>query len=334
MTDIGKSPRAFQTIKSKLKCERYSLAATHKGLTDLSVAIEKESEISDKSLKQQQRCPGYIQSYTVTNNELRIVLFDEAMVRLYHERCQRDPLYIDATGTLTEKLKNYPRILYYCFAVRHPFGGSSALPVAEYISSTHTIRFPLINLFDKEKKLFGLNIYPRLIILDFSYALIIACLNELCKEDVCGYLNRTFRIIRGDASADDLNKSLLHVCIAHIMNNSKRFLNSRYPKDGAKKNFAMRMVGRLIHVRDLGECKQIVSNFKIVLMNEYDSPASKKSRKFLEDAVNSFDIPHEEDVEDCCELENYENSAEDVEELDRLKKAETMPNKSPKLGQD
>ena len=199
LTGVGKSSRAFQTIKSKLKGERSSLKGIHENLLQASEKISKDDELSALSLGHyHRRFFGYVHNFPVTNAELKVVLLDEAMVRLYHERCKKDPLYIDATGTVVEDIKEYKRILYYCVAVRNPLGGTPPLPVVEYITSNHTvtsIRSPLISLRAKEKDLFGFNISPPLIISDFSYALIIPCLMEFCREDVREYLNRTYRTV-------------------------------------------------------------------------------------------------------------------------------------------
>ena len=71
--------------------------------------------------------------------------------------CINDILYLDATGQVVKKIKEFNRILYYCLSVRHPFGSFPLLPVAEYISSVHTadaIRSFLMYLRRKEKTYF------------------------------------------------------------------------------------------------------------------------------------------------------------------------------------
>ena len=330
LTEVGTSPRAFQTIKSKTKCERSSIAAMHENLGRLSKSIAKDDERSALSLgHKNRRFYGYVENFMITNNEIRITLPDESMVRLYHERCRKDPIYIDATGTLTEKMKQYPRILYYCFAVRHPFGGTPPLPVVEYISSNHgvdSIRSPIIALRGKEKVIFGFNINPPLIILDFSSAIIISCLIEFSKEDVREYLNRTFRIVKGDASEMDLGKSLLHICTAHIMNTTKRFVRNKYSKEKSKIKFALRVTGRLIHVRDIDECGQLVKNLKTVLLSEFTSSDLNRALQFLEDSINSFDIPEtdstERNTESKSDTHDDGNEASDKSRNEELQEAD------------
>ena len=50
---------------------------------------------------------------------------------------------------------------------------------------------------------------PKLIITDYSLALIMACINKFCKENLKTYINRTFRVVNGTASRDDLKETKL-----------------------------------------------------------------------------------------------------------------------------
>ena len=71
----------------------------------------------------------------------------------YHEQVSRDILYIDATGTVIDKIKGYGRLLCYVAAIRHPFGKSPPLPIAEYITTMHdqfSIRQFLMAIHEKE----------------------------------------------------------------------------------------------------------------------------------------------------------------------------------------
>ena len=63
---------------------------------------------------------------------------------------------------------------------------------------------------------------PRLLITDFSWAIILACIREFSMESLTEYLNRTYRIITGKALHEDLHKTFIHICLAHVMNMNRR----------------------------------------------------------------------------------------------------------------
>ena len=81
---------------------------------------------------------GYIQGINVDNLHIQLVLFDEPLIWLFHVLSTHDILYLDATCNIIGRIKPYKQIYYYALTVRHPFGLSSPIPVAEYIISSHT----------------------------------------------------------------------------------------------------------------------------------------------------------------------------------------------------
>ena len=96
---------------------------------------------------------GYMHKATFSHNSIQIILIDEPMATLYHEHVRNDMLYIDATGTATDRIKRYSKILYYVAAIRHPFGKSPPIPVADCITTSHdqiSIRYFLMAIHEKE----------------------------------------------------------------------------------------------------------------------------------------------------------------------------------------
>ena len=72
--------------------------------------------------------------HLISHYPLLVHMRTEDQVRLWHERCQKDIAYIDATGTI---IANYEgkQVLYYALILRHPVPHNSPLPMAELISS-------------------------------------------------------------------------------------------------------------------------------------------------------------------------------------------------------
>ena len=190
---------------------------------------------------------------------MKIVLFTESTIRLYHKVCQNDIVYIDATGRVTLESKEYKRILLYTLCVRHSYGKTPPLPIAQYLSNSHnveSIRSFYMILQEKEKIVFnGRVATPRLIMTDYSLALILSCLSEFAKESLQQYINKTWRIIQGKARTEELNSIILHICFSHMMNQNRRNLQKhlkRGPKQvNAIRNVCMQWFTRVIECRYL-----------------------------------------------------------------------------------
>ena len=130
---------------------------------------------------------------------------DQPMVMLYHQTVRNDILFIDATGSVVRQPRYLKKILYYACVIRHPYNLSPPVPVAEFISSNQdqfAIRRFFSMIHEKEYQKYGPSglTNPRLIVLDFSMALIQAALQEFTNESLKQYLDRTFGIITGEAT--------------------------------------------------------------------------------------------------------------------------------------
>ena len=81
---------------------------------------------------------GYIQDFTITNDHIKVLLFDDSMIRIYDQLVPKDILYINCSGYLILQIHNVSRIFNYCIAICHPILKAPALPVFECLASTHT----------------------------------------------------------------------------------------------------------------------------------------------------------------------------------------------------
>ena len=138
----------------------------------------------------------YIQDFSITNDHIKVLLFDEGMVRTYHQIVPKNILYIDCSGYLVSQIHNISRIFNYCIAILHPISKAPALPVFECIASTHTaesVRSMLVHFKSKENFIFGNHAKPKLIVCNFSKVLINACLFEFNGETSTEYLDRSYK---------------------------------------------------------------------------------------------------------------------------------------------
>ena len=193
-------------------------------------------------------------------------MFTESTIRLYHKLCQKDIVYIDATGRVTLESKDYKRILLYPSCVRDPHSKTPPLPIAQYLSSNHNVEsitsFFMI-LQEKEKNIFnGKVATPGLIMTDYSLALILSCLSEFAKESLQQYVNKSLRIIQGKSTTEKLNSTILHICFFHTMNlnwwNLQKHLKTGPKQVNVIRNVCMKWFASVTECRYLEELQELV----------------------------------------------------------------------------
>ena len=203
---------------------------------------------------------GYVQHCNITSGAVNIVLCSEASIRLYHELCQRDIVYLDATGRLFLQPKGCNRALYYALVVRHPRKNSPPIPVAECMSTTHSvysIRLFLLKFKECHGKIFEKKRLPSpKVIMDYSLALIIASVKEFNGESISDFNERAFGIVSGAADDADLKKTIIHVCAAHVLKLNKNHateLEELKEEKSSQIHIAMRFFGRFLNCETLSE---------------------------------------------------------------------------------
>ena len=260
MSGVGTSNGPYQKIASLARQAAKSCETLREKVLSLQETLRQMDEEESIKLKWTFRTEfGYIQKPIVNPDNLQIILMDQIMAMLYHEHVCNDVLYIDATGSVTDQAKWLSKVLYYAAVVRHPYGRTPPLPVAEFITNKHdqfAIEEFLRMLHEKEYRKYKKTTNPRMIMTDFSWAIIQACLKVFCSENLSEYLNRAFRIVSGSANGEDFLKTRLHVCAAHMMKLNKMHATAKHCKDFDTKSqvhFAMRLFGRLINCQSLDD---------------------------------------------------------------------------------
>ena len=124
----------------------------------------------------------------------------------------------------------------------------------------NAVRSMLLHFREKESLVFATKSMPRLIVCDFSRVLIAAVQYE--------YLERKFLIVTGKASKDELAKTHIHVCTAHVMQNVKDALQARCNGNKSQIHFGLRVIGRLIMISNLETCESFLTAVKSVMTNE------------------------------------------------------------------
>ena len=114
---------------------------------------------------------------------------------------------------------------------RHPFLGYPPLPVAEYITSDHTKDSIYLFLSQIQKNLLSLvnflsNMKPKLIMTDFSLAIITGMLKECNRRNIKECLEKCFEIII-DREQMPSSITAVTVCSAHHSRSIKYSLKNR-----------------------------------------------------------------------------------------------------------
>ena len=317
LTGPGKSHIAYQQLAAKARHEADSVERLSKAVLDLQKELQVRDEKEAIKLGHTFRNEfGYINCPVVSENELSIILMDQPMVMLYHQTVKNDILFIDATGSVVKQPKYLKKILYYACVI--PYNLSPPVPVAEFISSNQdqfAIRRFFAMIHEKEYQKYGPSglTNPRLIVLDFSMALIQAALQEFTNESIHQYLDRTYRILTGGATQYDLQKSILHVCSFHVMRmcrrNAQRYRN-REQSESSQVHFAMHLVGRIIQCKSLDEVASIIERAVVVMKTKYATSKMKEALQWLQESINTFEEPPIDASDRSDDEDEYKTSSE------------------------
>ena len=288
--------KVHQNIKAEAIKEINSFEVLHSLLTKLQEKLYKQDKENNKEKGLVfRKLFGFLQSIITTKQELKVIMFEEKSIRLFHNLAVKDIVYLDATGGVVKKMSPYEKIFLYAVALRHPFGKTFPVPAALYLTSVHhteSVRHLLMCMREKEKRICGNNAQPRLIVTDNSNVLQNACLLEFNGESRGEYLERMFRIING--SEEDSGKSFIFSCSPHILNQVKRYC-IKNKLDNSQKHFAMRVIGRMICCETLACLAEIVKLFITVITAADVTVNVRKALDTLNSYINDFDPPEEPD---------------------------------------
>ena len=116
---------------------------------------------------------------------------------------------------------------YYAIVIKHPVEGKAPIPVAELITSDHTVLslcYFMETFRRTEGLIFGFSsiTYPLQFIIDHSMVLLLSILHVYNSESLQDYLERTFRIVTGSGTVKDFRKVSPHACTSHVMHSASK----------------------------------------------------------------------------------------------------------------
>jgi hypothetical protein len=283
------------------------LQGIHNESVKLMLFHEKAIEV-DKARNPSTVLPGILQTLQILP-KLRLTLYNERQIRVYHEVVKADILYIDATGGIIKSSKKNltfnSRCLTYKLVVRNPVERQPSLTVSELVSCSHyieAIETWLKEFLRNERQIFKKNNIPCLIMTDFSLAIIIAVCHSFGNESFGSYTRRCLKIITGNATQITDFNFFLHSCTAHVMKNAKILVKKYYKKHS---KFGMFLIGLLISSINWEEVCSIMKNICILLTSTNVTTQTKKALAEIEKELKTLhqktdtDGTDDEEFDEC-----------------------------------
>lgn len=218
---------------------------------------------------------GYIQHISVL--PLMITMYRETQLRLLVklQKKGRVILHIDATGSVCAKLKSLAsdkRILYYAAVVANT-KGSPPLPITEMVSNSHdipSITNWLMRTIHSITAIHGRKIHVGLaIVVDFSWALIQACLQAWNIISLAEYIKRCYAVVQFKSTASVIRQlTTLHICAAHMMK-TVRDTMSEGVKDKKLLQFFMFTFARLQNAATMKQAEELYKTMCVVYTSKY-----------------------------------------------------------------
>ena len=258
---------------------------------------------------------GFIQKVSIC--PFNILYWSIEGLKIYHKLGDKFPLYWDATGNVVRRGEDGKKFLYYELTIANSNLGNMGIPVAAMISndqSLPTIVDWIESFRHGEKKIFGHSnlCQPRCITSDQSWVFILAALKVLNNESLDQYLMRLWSRTGGCESSKEQRKANVHLCMAHVMNNFKKFAVKN-----SKKNvkFALHGFGLLMNSRSLEEASHVLYDLLVAFQIPTLTDGVTTIIDSLLGEINTFNVDiHEHEKETVIN----ENRFSEIEELQNL----------------
>ena len=206
-------------------------------------------------------------------------------------------------------MKPYKRLLYYAITVRHPFPGKPPLQVAEYIASDHSkdsliFFISHVNKYVRSMPSHSSPIFPKIIVRDFSLAIVGAVLDSFNKINLLDYLDKCYKILKEER--EEYLNTIPVICSGHLIRAIKRFTENAVLccKNKTLKNVFMKIMGRLIMTKQFEILDRLGRSTLVVLTTKYISKDYLNHFHIVEKAINNFNFePLHEQLTDEDEID-------------------------------
>ena len=157
------------------------------------------------------------------------------------------------------------------------------------ISTDHTsfaIKLFIEYMIVNGKKIYGEKlVQPKIIVMDFSLALIGGVIGAYNRQTLTDYLDQCYDYLRGKSGI--LPLTVVYVCAAHILNRVKYFLKKT---SAANFNTIMALMGRFITYSDFNKIRVLCEISKVIFMSKTISKQIKVSTEKLKKFLNDVEV--------------------------------------------
>eukprot|EP00112_Aurelia_sp_Birch-Aquarium-sp1_P017710 Seg4132.1 transcript_id=Seg4132.1/GoldUCD/mRNA.D3Y31 product="putative ubiquitin carboxyl-terminal hydrolase 8" protein_id=Seg4132.1/GoldUCD/D3Y31 len=225
---------------------------------------------------------------------LTVLYWNEASVRLFHDICSHDVISWDATGKIVRSALTDKKLLYYELTARHPKKGMVSVPLSVMVTDWHAL--PNVEHWLKvfrhnEKQIFGSGNLstPVQFNSDRSLVMILAALHVINGEGMEDFLDRAWRILKGQASQKDLSKMNVHACAFHFMRDIKKYIK-KYFTDRKSITTMMWACSLLMNAKTLLEIAQMFALIVRICATETECVELDKDMVQLANCIEKFEV--------------------------------------------
>jgi hypothetical protein len=216
--NVGSSPSVMRKISSEGNIKYRRDSDVEKSLHELKIE-------QAKKIFPGEAIPGYIQE--ISTDPLRLICFTADGIATYHQFAPRMPLSWDATGSIV--INRVKRIYYYELTMSNISKGGPSFPITVMLSASHGTMDIVhwMNCFiEKYKQAYGFTKpfpKPPVIHSDRALVFLIAGIQIFNGDETMDrYIERCWRIVQRTATKRDLELTVVHACLGHLMKNVKR----------------------------------------------------------------------------------------------------------------
>ena len=247
------------TSRDVWKQIRYEKKIQHRLDTiELDSLLKLKKKISIDDNKQTEKVKGFIQHISVEPDML--FLWTRASVKIFHDMSVQDTIFWHVTGHVFKSKLTSKKLFYYEITVRNPKTNSISLPLASMVSSahTHTVILFLTLFRNHEKQIYGIDklSQPLQINSDRAMTFVLSALIVFNSENLLQFLERVWRIDKGNAKDNVLTLTKVHNCSFHLMRNARDIVKSSYTSQGPRSD-ALWMISLLMNATTLQEMNTV-----------------------------------------------------------------------------
>jgi len=215
--------------------------------------------------------------------------------------------HFDATGSIVRKPRDIycKRIMYYVMVIKK---GESIIPIVEMITSEHDI--PSICILLKRYRHFietNRRKWPlfKVVVVDWSWALINSLMNEWNRLDVTDYLKQVYSCLDKGLPMND-TLLIVHTCCAHFMKRVSSYIHKKFPKCIGIKTFVLECLAIMLMSTEILELDEIFKEFITILLVPDAQKTEISITRLQEFHKKSYII---DEIEDTEESEDFEDDS-------------------------